>query len=36
MYKKPVSFLTIDTKLPATDVVRFGKNLFQSYKNDSN
>ena len=34
--KKPVSFLTIDTKLPAIDVVRFGKNLFQSYKNDSN
>ena len=34
--KKPVSFSTIDKKLPAIDVVRFGKNLFQSYKNESN
>ena len=29
------SFLTIDTTLPASDPLRFRKNLFQSYKNDS-
>ena len=33
--KKPFSFLTIDT-LPAGDPLRFRKNLFQFYKNDSN
>ena len=34
--RKPYSFLTIDTILPASDSLRFRKNLFQSYKNDSN
>ena len=34
--KKPYSFLTIDTTLPGTDPLRFRKNSFQSYKNDSN
>ena len=34
--KEPYSFLTIDTTLPASDTLRFGKNLFHSYKNDSN
>ena len=29
-------FLTIDTTLPACNPLRFRKNLFQSYKNDSN
>ena len=29
------SFLTIDTTLPASDPLRFTKNLFQSYKNNS-
>ena len=33
---KDCSFLTIDTTLPASDPLRFRKNLFQSYKNDSN
>ena len=33
--KEPYSFLTIDTTLPASDPLRFRKNLFQSYKNDS-
>ena len=28
MQKKPSSFLTIDTKLPANDLLRFRKNLF--------
>ena len=32
---KPYSFLTNGTTLPAIDLVRFRKNLFQSYKNDS-
>ena len=32
--RKPYSFLTIDTTLPASDFLRFRKNLFQSYKND--
>ena len=27
-------FLTIDTTLPASDLLRFRKNLYQSYKND--
>ena len=27
-------FLTIDTTLPAIDLLRFRKNLYQSYKND--
>ena len=31
-----VFFLTIDTTLPASDPLRFRKNLLQSYKNDSN
>ena len=34
--KKPYSFLTIDNKLPASDALRFRKNLFHFYKNDSN
>ena len=34
--RKPCSFLTIDTTLPASDPLRFRKNLFHSYKNDSN
>ena len=33
--KKPFSFLTIDT-LQASNPLRFRKNWFQSYKNDSN
>ena len=33
--KKPYSFLTIDTTLPASDPLRFRKNLFDYYKNDS-
>ena len=33
--KEPYSFLTIDTTLPASDPLRFRKNLLQSYKNDS-
>ena len=34
--KEPYSFLTIDTTLPASNPLRFRKNLFHSYKNDSN
>ena len=34
--KKPYSFLTIDTMLPASDPLRFRKNLLSSYKNGSN
>ena len=34
--KEPYNFLTIDTMLPASDPLRFRKNLFDSYKNDSN
>ena len=33
--REPYSFLTIDTMLPASDPLRFRKNLFGSYKNDS-
>ena len=33
--KKTYSFLTIDTILTTTDLLRFKKKLFQSYKNDS-
>ena len=33
--KQPYNFLTIDTKLPANDSLRFRKNLFDSYKNDN-
>ena len=32
--RKPCSFLTIDTTLPANDRLRFRKNFFDSYKND--
>ena len=32
----PFHFLTIDTTLPASDPLRFRKNLFDSYQNDSN
>ena len=34
--KEPYNFLAIDTTLPASDPLRFRKNLFDSYKNDSN
>ena len=34
--KEPYSLLAIDTTLPASDSLRFRKNLFHSYKNDSN
>ena len=34
--KEPYSFLTIDTILPASHPLIFRKNLFHSYKNDSN
>ena len=34
--KKPYNFLTIDTTLPASNPLRFRKNLFDSYKNDNN
>ena len=33
--KEPFIFLTIITKLPASDPLRFRKRLFDSYKNDS-
>ena len=33
--RKPYSFLTIDTTLPASYPLRFRKNLLPSYKNDS-
>ena len=32
--KKPYSFLTIDTTLPASDPLRIRKNLLPSYKKD--
>ena len=35
MYREPTiepfNFLTIDTKLPASDPLRFRKNVFESY-----
>ena len=34
--KEPYSFLTIDITLPASDPLRFRKDLLLSYKNDSN
>ena len=34
--RKPYSFLTIDTTLPASEYLRFRKKLLSSYKNDSN
>ena len=34
--KEPYNVLRIDTTLPASDPLRFRKNLFDSYKNDSN
>ena len=34
--KKPYSFLKINTTLPASDPLRFRKNLLPTYKNDSN
>ena len=33
--KESYSFLTTDTKLPASNPLRFRKNFFQSYKNDN-
>ena len=34
--KEPFTFLTIDTTLPTGDPLRFRKNFFSIYKNDSN
>ena len=34
--RKPYSFLAIDTMLPASDSLRFRKNVLPSYKNGSN
>ena len=34
--KELYNFLAIDTKLPASDHLRFRKNLYDSYKNDNN
>ena len=34
--KEPYNFLAIDTMLPASNPLSFRKNLFDSYKNDSN
>ena len=34
--RKSYSFLTIDTTLPASDPLRFKKDLLLSYKNDGN
>ena len=34
--KEPYNLLTIDTTLPASDPLRFRKNLFDCYKNDNN
>ena len=34
--KEPFNFLTIDNTLPASDPLRFRKNLFDSHKNDNN
>ena len=34
--RKTYNFSTIDTMLPASDPLRFRKNLFDSYKNDNN
>ena len=36
IYYKPHSFLTIDTTLAASDLLRFRKKLLPSYKNDNN
>ena len=34
--KERYNFLTIDTTLPASDPLRFRRNSFDYYKNDSN
>ena len=34
--KEPYNCLTRDTKLPASDPLRFRKSLFDSYENDNN
>ena len=34
--RESFNFLTTDTTLPASDPLRFRKNLFDSYKNDIN
>ena len=34
--KEPYNFLTVGNTLPASDLLRFRKNLFHSYKNDNN
>ena len=33
--KEAFNFLTIDTTVPASNPLRFGKKLFDSYKNDN-
>ena len=33
--KESFNFLTIDTAVPASNPLRFGKKLFGSYKNDN-
>ena len=33
--EEPYFFLAIDSTLPASDPLQFGKNLFLSYKNDN-
>ena len=35
IYREPYTFLTTDTSLPASDLLRFRKKMFFSYKNDS-
>ena len=34
--REPFNFLTIDTTLSASDLLRFRKSLLPTYKNDSN
>ena len=34
--KEPYNYLAIDTMLPASNPLRFRKNVFDSYKNDNN
>ena len=34
--REPYSFLTMDTTLPGSDLLRFKKDLIPSYKHDSN
>ena len=34
--KEPYNFLSIDTTLPSSNLLRFRKNLFDTLKNDNN